>query len=943
AILYLLDEDGTFASLLAKTGLDDAFAPATVRLDHDDPWGVARVIRDGKVVLLDDLALRFGKLPGGVWPEPTTSAIVLPVAKPGQKGGTAGVLVAGINSRRALDDAYRGFFDLVAGHLATAVSNARAYEEERKRAEALAEIDRAKTQFFSNVSHEFRTPLTLLLGPLEEVLARPETNPPSDDRSLVQLAHRNGVRLLKLVNTLLDFSRIEAGRAQASFQPINLAIFTAELASNFQSAIEKAGLHLIVECPPLRQPVYVDADMWEKVVLNLISNAFKYTFEGEIAIAAKPSADGRCVEVTVRDTGTGIPPEDLSHLFERFHRVEGARGRSIEGTGIGLALVQELIKLHGGSIRVTSAVGQGSTFTVAIPFGVTHLPAERIGRGRTLALTNVRTQAYVEEALGWLSDGAATAAPVRPQPSASADLGDSIRVAGTEGQLVLVADDNADMRNYLQRLLRAGGFRVEVVTDGKKALAAARRLKPDLVLSDVMMPELDGFGLLTAFRKDPGLRDTPVLLLSARAGEEARVEGLSAGADDYLVKPFSARELLARVGAKLQLARTRRERLEQLLRQSEKMEAVGRLAGGIAHDFNNVLAGIFAYGEMLVEETPEGSPLKRYAQNVLTAATRGRALVEQILAYSRTQRATRAPVDIAHVVAETLELVRGSLPPNIRLEASAPESPLVVIGDATQLHQVVMNLCSNAIQAMSGGGTLRVTLETTDLSGERALSHGTLSSGRYVRLIVEDSGCGMDEATLPHIFEPFFTTKEIGQGTGLGLALVYAIVTDSGGAIDVWSAPKQGSTFMIYEPLAKVALTAADDTTAPAPRGNGERVLLVDDETPLLAATAEVLSRLGYEPVSFSDGRAALVAFEAAPDEFDVVVTDEFMPGLTGTGLAGALRRRRPGLPVVLLSGYSSPILTQQALAAGVTELLTKPLHSREIATTLARVLHPTA
>jgi CheY-like chemotaxis protein len=373
------------------------------------------------------------------------------------------------------------------------------------------------------------------------------------------------------------------------------------------------------------------------------------------------------------------------------------------------------------------------------------------------------------------------------------------------------------------------------------------------------------------------------------------------------------------------------------------MEAVGRLAGGVAHDFNNVLAGVFAYGEMLVEETPAGSPLKRYAQNVLIAATRGRALVEQILAYSRSQRGKRAPVDLAHVVAETLELVRGSLPANIRLEASAPESPLVVMGDATQLHQVVTNLCSNAIQAMSGGGILRVALETTDVSGERALSHGTLVPGRYVRLRVEDSGSGMDEATLSRIFEPFFTTKEIGQGTGLGLSLVYAIVTDAGGAIDVKSAPGQGTTFTIYGPLAEVALAAAGDTAAAPPRGNGERVLLVDDEAPLLAATAEVLSRLGYQPASFSDGHAALAAFEAAPGGFDVVVTDEVMPGLTGTGLASALRRRRPDLPIVLVSGYSGPLLTQQALAAGVSELLTKPLQSREIATTLARVLHRTA
>src|ERR1700682_4323889 len=285
-------------------------------------------------------------------------------------------------------------------------------------------------------------------------------------------------------------------------------------------------------------------------------------------------------------------------------------------------------------------------------------------------------------------------------------------------------------------------------------------------------------------------------------------------------------------------AQAERERLEQRLRPAAQMEAVGRLAGGIAHDFNNVLAGIFAYGEMLVEETPAGSPLKRYAQNVLTAATRGRGLVEQILAYSRSQRGKRAPVDLAHVVAETLELVRGSLPSAIRLEASIPESPLVVIGHATHLHQGGTNLCSNAIQAMSGGGTLRVALETTEVSGERALSHGTLSPGRYVCLTVEDSGSGMDAATLSRIFEPVFTTKDIGRGTGLGLSLVYAIVTEAGGAIDVHSIPGQGSTFTIYLPLAEIGLDAADDTAAAPPRGKGERVLLVDDEASLLAATA---------------------------------------------------------------------------------------------------------
>jgi NO-binding membrane sensor protein with MHYT domain/nitrogen-specific signal transduction histidine kinase len=391
---------------------------------------------------------------------------------------------------------------------------------------------------------------------------------------------------------------------------------------------------------------------------------------------------------------------------------------------------------------------------------------------------------------------------------------------------------------------------------------------------------------------------------------------------------------------RIRFAQAEREQLEQRLRQAEKMEAVGRLAGGIAHDFNNVLAGVFAYGEMLFEETPEDSPLRRYAKNVLTAATRGRALVEQILAYSRSQLCNRVPVDVTQVVAETLELLRGLLPASIRLESSAPALPLIVLGDATQLHQVVMNLCRNAIQAMSATGTLRVALEAADLSAERALSHGRLGPGRYVCLTIQDSGSGMDPATLARIFEPFFTTKEIGRGTGLGLSLVYAIVTDSGGAIDVGSALGQGSTFTIYLAGAEATLAAAGETAAPLPRGNGERVLLVEDEANLLAMTAEVLTRLGYEPASFSDSQSALAAFDAEPRSFDVVVTDDVMPGLTGTGLALRLHRQRPDLPIVLVSGYGGPALTRQALIAGVSELLAKPLQSRQIATTLARILH---
>src|SRR5262245_5496690 len=380
-----------------------------------------------------------------------------------------------------------------------------------------------------------------------------------------------------------------------------------------------------------------------------------------------------------------------------------------------------------------------------------------------------------------------------------------------------------------------------------------------------------------------------------------------------------------------------RTRLETRLRQAEKMEAVGRLAGGIAHDFNNILGGILGYAEMLAEKAPAGSPLKRYAENVLSGATRASGLVEQILSYSRSQRGKRAPVDLGRIVTETLELVRGSLPAGIRLESEFSSSSIYVVGDATQLHQVTMNLCTNACHAMSEGGTLRLRLGAIDVETERSFAHTTLHAGSYAQLTVEDTGSGMDEATLARIFEPFFTTKEVGKGTGLGLALVYGIVTDSAGAIDASSTPGSGSRFSIYLPRVDEPAVVEGAAEQPAARGNGERVLVVDDEEALVAVTSEVLKHIGYEPVACADGTAALAAFDQA--HIDAVIADEVMPGMSGTQLARALRRRRADLPFVLVSGYTGPMLTERALAAGITEILKKPVQSREIAGALARVL----
>lgn len=582
ALLYLTEGDDQHARLAAAYGLPESspmrpkvIPPAGAA--NSEPawsWPLDEARRTGEGVRINGLADRLDAIDGGVWPEPPDSALVLPVRHSGQSG-LAGYLVAGISPRRAFDDEYRGFLEMLASHIGTAIASAHAYEEERKRAEALAELDRAKTTFFSNVSHEFRTPLTLMLGPIEDVLADGE-GVAVRHRERLEVAQRNALRMQKLVNTLLDFSRIEAGRVQATFVPVDLARLTTDLASNFRSACERAGLALWVDCPPLPEPVYVDRDMWEKVVLNLVSNAFKYTLEGRIEVILR--AERSRAVLTVRDTGVGISPEHLPLLFERFHRIAGSSGRTQEGTGIGLALVKELVHLHGGEVHARSEPDRGSEFIVSLPMGRAHLRASQIGDGVTPPSTALNAASYVAEALRWLPTvaGGAKSEPaalaVGPAESTLAPVSASAH-AGADRPYIVLADDNSDMREYITHLL-ADRYEVTAVSDGLAALAAARTNPPDLVLSDVMMPRLDGFGLLRALRADPATATVPVLLLSARAGEEAHVEGLGAGADDYLVKPFGARELLARVDSHLKIARMRREAEDVRHRSDQRIRSI---------------------------------------------------------------------------------------------------------------------------------------------------------------------------------------------------------------------------------------------------------------------------------------------------------------------------------------------------------------------------------
>ena len=558
-LTYLLDEDGTHLKLVARTGIEAEHPAASLTIDPTETlaaWPIHQLLTANRGITVDHLPELFPDLPAGCWDRPPNRARLVPIARQG-RDKPVGVFIAALNPYRQFDSSYEGFVDLIVGQIAASITNANAYEQEKKRARELAELDLAKTTFFSNVSHELRTPLTLILGPIEDALT--SQSPPSPEN--IEMLHRNALRLLKLVNGLLDFVRIEVGRLSATYEATDLSRLTAQLASVFRSAVERAGLQLVVDCPPLPQPVYVDREMWEKIVLNLISNALKSTFEGKVEVTVRPA--GPRAEICVIDTGTGISESDLSNLFQRFKRIEGARRRSHEGSGIGLALVQELVEMHGGSIRVDSTVGVGTKFTVTISFGNKHLIHGRVvSDGVTPSSLQGSTVAYVQEAMGWLGGRERLKGEV-----AHAAAGDETRKAdsandGKRKPVILLADDNADMRDYVTGLL---GWRFQIIhaENGKIALATAQRTLPDLALTDVMMPEMDGFALLAALRENPATRTIPVIILSARAGEEARIDGIDAGADDYLTKPFSARELLARVDAQLKLVRLRKDAAEQ--------------------------------------------------------------------------------------------------------------------------------------------------------------------------------------------------------------------------------------------------------------------------------------------------------------------------------------------------------------------------------------------
>ncbi|OZI43731.1 two-component system sensor histidine kinase/response regulator [Bordetella genomosp. 5] len=1228
-LIYAIEPQSNGAELTALCGAqpDSALAPARLAL-AEAVWPCAEALRRGEPILVDQLDTRFpGALPANIWERPPKQAALLPI-RATSEDEPAFVLVVGLNPLRLYTHEYAHFLDLAAAQIGASLRYARAYEQERRRSEALAEIDRAKTQFFSNISHEFRTPLTLMLAPLEDLLNEATLDPTR--LAPVELAHRNGLRLLKLVNALLDFSRIEAGRVQLDLQPTDLSTVTADLAALFRSTMEKAGLAFDIDCPPLPRAVMLDREMWEKVILNLLSNAYKFTYDGGVRVSVRASADGQHAEVEIADTGLGIASEELPRVFDRFHRVAGAQGRSIEGSGIGLALVQEFVRLNGGEVSASSEIGVGTTMALRLPLG----PPLHVASDTPARSAPALASAYLDST---------AVADLRP---------DATGVAAQSGS-VLVVDDNDDMRAYIGRILLASGYDVEAAPDGMAALAQARRKRPDLILSDVMMPRLDGFGLLAALRADPTLNTVPVLLVSARAGEEASVDGLRAGADDYLIKPFSARELLARVSGNLRLNRLRqesarrladeartlevlnhvgavvaaefdmtraveavisaateltgaalglltypcapdaapsqprlaiagdhgllghhcaarlpawptgigvlrhddlaeahvmlpglaltprsylsapvrgrdgslmghlylvhpepqafderaerlvigivaqaaigidnamlyqaaqreiaeraraetalrelnnslerriadavaerdrlwehsddllvicdgeghlarlspswRQRLgypdtaladqrygslvhpddeagagavfaalragagsqhaehrlrtatgewrwvawtwsfdaaansihgvgrditadkaaaealreaEEALRVSQKMEAVGQLTGGVAHDFNNLLQVIGGNLQLLQRDLADNPRGQQRARNALAGVERGAKLASQLLAFGRRQPLAPKVINLARFLHDFEDMLRRAVGDGVEVDLRIPADLWHTLADPHQVENALLNLAINARDAMEGHGSLIVAADNVTLPPRD--HEGALRPGQYVTLALTDTGCGIDKALLERVFEPFYTTKPEGQGTGLGLSMVYGFVKQTGGHVQLDSAPGRGTTVKLYLPRIEQAEAPVHAPLPADTQGGNETVLVVEDDDAVRATVVDLFTGLGYRVLEARDAQSAHGIFEAGT-AVDLLFTDVVMPGpLRSPELARLARARQPDLAVLFTSGYAADAIVHGGRLDEGIDLLSKPYTAAALAQRVRQVL----
>ncbi|THU32521.1 response regulator [Niastella caeni] len=801
AIIYKTENKGSDAIAVASTDKNNRqyILPGIIDMEHPTiiTSDFCRAYNSNKIIVTE-VKKPTNDIPKGFWKTAASRFIYIPISAAGSNHPYA-ILFAALNPYREFDEAYLQFCEHIGQRISLEINKMLALGEERKRVEALEQIDKAKTVFFSNISHEFRTPLTLILNPLEELLNQQTSTLSPEERQNIETSHRNAVRLLKLVNTLLDFSRIESGRQQASYAPTDIVQFTKNLASNFRSVIEKAGLQLIIKASASIKPVYLDRSMWEKIVFNLLSNAFKYTLTGSITVEL--GAEDKFAVLQVKDTGVGIPKEELPHMFERFHRVQNVTGRTFEGTGIGLSLIKELVLLHAGEIGVESELNKGSVFTVRIPFGKEHLPQKQITTGSEERLTS---SMYVEEAGTLLVTNKVTEAVKTPEKG---DL-----------PLVLVVDDNADMREHIQLVLLKH-FNVITATNGLDALQKVNEQMPALVVSDIMMPVMDGIGLLKAMKLNKATAHIPVMLLTARAGEESRIEGWETGADDYLTKPFSSKELISRISSQIKTQQIRTEALTDVIEQKkhsrtleEKNKELRKMNDELSsfayvssHDLQEPLRKIQMFSKRIMEKevhvlSEEG---KNFFLRMDNAAKRMQLLINDLLTYSRTNTSQKhfERTNLNELIAEVKqELYEKIMATGTIIESEQlPELSLIPF----QFKQLFTNLIANSIKFARTDVQPHITIKCAQVNASQIDEHISNKEKKYWRFSVADNGTGFDPKYNEQIFGLFqrlHGRKEY-EGTGIGLAIAKKVIENHNGFITAEGKEDEGATIHIYLPV----------------------------------------------------------------------------------------------------------------------------------------------
>ena len=683
--------------------------------------------------------------------------------------------------------------------------NRAALEESNQK---LKELDQIKSRFFANISHELRTPLTLLIAPLEALLHR--FNVDQETKELLATMHSNGMRLLKLINDLLDLVRMESGRMEVKREPLAVAEFLKGLASAARQVADDKRLRLETHVEPSLGTVLADRDKLEKIVLNLVFNALKFTPAGG-RVELRAEKQGQEFVLTVADTGMGIAAKNLMHIFDRFWQADGASNRKYQGVGIGLALVKELVEIQGGQVTVESQEGKGTTFTVRLPYhpaAPTQQTKTETALPETPAAVEGGGTVTSEEWLANLYRRAELFPALTP-------VEDSLRPVGTsrngDQPTILVADDEPDMLRFLKSQLSSHYHVLEAV-DGQQAIEKATQFLPELILLDMMMPEKDGLQACREIREHASTRSTPIILLTARADEETKLAALSAGASDFLAKPFSSTELHVRIKNLVESHQYQRKlskqnqvlesTIEQLketevqLVQSEKLASLGRMSAGIIHEINNPLnfasTGLYTLrnkGKQLAPE--EQQKYQEVLQDVEDGLARVKNIVADLRTFTHPETESRDQVEVAEVVAAALRFTSQEWKNTVRIERKLSEHQ-AIWANKNKLIQVLVNLLQNSLDA----------LKQKHFEGQEPTIwlEGREEAGRSV-LVCRDNGPGIEAEHLDKIFDPFFTTKEVGQGMGLGLAICYRIIQDYDGRITVRTEPGRFCEFTLEFPM----------------------------------------------------------------------------------------------------------------------------------------------